>query len=308
MLSQYSIDSILIWGDSMKITTGFEKQKMPERKLNQRAFLIFEGHRTEVKYFQTLADMRATARLSDNVEIVVLDRFEHDSGISDPLHILELTKKYIEFLETGRMTPRLFAGYCVDCAGIKGDFKSFYRTLDSALEDRGLIEEETISNVPEAEKVAKLVLSDFGYEDVDLNFDRTDYDKRCDTVNIIIDRDKSKSRPDEKCRMFLERCEALKYVPYVTNPKFELWLLCHYDGAQEALRSICASPNPAASLDREMESRGYDKKKENFSEKIKNIDLAMENSSILESDVDKLTSEVGTNIPKLIEALRVNDY
>ena len=74
------------------------------------------------------------------------------------------TKKYIDFLETGRMTSRLFAGYCVDCAGIKGDFKSFYHTLDSALKDRGLIEEETISNVPEAEKVAKLVLSDFGYK------------------------------------------------------------------------------------------------------------------------------------------------
>ena len=101
MLSQYSIDSILIWGDSMKITTGFEKQKMPERKLNQRAFLIFEGHRTEVKYFQTLADMKATARLSDNVEIVVLDRFEHDSGISDPLNVLDLSEKYVKFLETG---------------------------------------------------------------------------------------------------------------------------------------------------------------------------------------------------------------
>lgn len=292
----------------MKITTNVERQKVSERKLNQRAFLIFEGHRTEVKYFKTLADMRATARLSDNVEIVVLDRFEHDSGLSDPLHILELTKKYIDFLETGRMTSRLFAGYCVDCAGIKGDFKSFYHTLDSALKDRGLIEEETISNVPEAEKVAKLVLSDFGYKDVDLNFDRTDYDKRCDTVNIIIDRDKSKSRPDEKYRMFLERCEILKYIPYVTNPKFELWILCHYDDIQETLRAICRDSNPAALLDREMERKGYNKKKENFSEKIRNIDLAMENSSILESDLDKMTSEVGTNIPKLIEALRVNDY
>ena len=107
----------------MKITTNVERQKVSERKLNQRAFLIFEGHRTEVKYFKTLADMKATARLLDDVEIVVLDRFEHDSGLSDPLHILELTKKYIDFLETGRMTSLLFAGYCVDCAGIKGDFK-----------------------------------------------------------------------------------------------------------------------------------------------------------------------------------------
>ena len=308
MLSQYSIDSILIWGDSMKITTGFEKQKMPERKLNPRAFLIFEGHRTEVKYFQTLADMKATARLSDNVEVVVLDRFEHDSGISDPLNVLDLSEKYVKFLETGEMTSRLFAGYCADCAGIKNEFRKFNSDLDLALRGASLIECDRITDVCEAEKVAKRVLSDFGYDDVDLNFYRVDYDKRCDTVNIIIDRDRSKSRPDEKYRMFLERCEELRYIPYVTNPKFELWLLCHYDGAQEALRAICVDPNPAALLDHEMERRGYKKKKEDFSERIRNIDLAMENSSILESDVDKLTSEVGTNIPKLIEALRVNDY
>ena len=224
----------------MKITTGFEKPKVPERKLNQRAFLIFEGHRTEVRYFKTLNDMKSTARLSDNIEIVVLDRFEHDSGVSDPLNVLDLSEKYVRFLETGKMTSRLFAGYCADCAGIRNNFNTFYHKLDDQLREMSLIEEGTISNVPEAEKVAKRVLSEFGYEDVDLNFDHVDYDKRCDTVNIIIDRDKSKSRPDEKYCMFLERCEALKYVPYVTNPKFELWLLCHYDGAQEALRSICA--------------------------------------------------------------------
>ncbi|MBQ2762524.1 MAG: RloB domain-containing protein, partial [Candidatus Methanomethylophilaceae archaeon] len=144
--------------------------------------------------------------------------------------------------------------------------------------------------------------------DFDLSFDRVDYDRSCDTVNIIIDRDKSKSRLDDKYHTFLKRCEELKFTPYITNPKFELWILCHYDDVQEVLRSISSDVNPAASLDREMERRGYNKKNEYFLEMIRSIDVAMENSSILESDLDRLISTVGTNIPKLIEALRLNDY
>ena len=60
------------------------------KEVARRYFVASEGYVTEVSYFTALGENREIAGISSLVEVVALQRDVCDSGISDPLRIVDL--------------------------------------------------------------------------------------------------------------------------------------------------------------------------------------------------------------------------
>ena len=90
----------------------------------------------------------------------------------------------------------------------------------------------------------------------------------------------------------------------MTNPKFELWTLLHFEDSRDSLDTVVNSRNPSKAVDRELEKRTIPSKDYDFSELVKNLDVAMENSKRLTEDLQELEDSVGTNMPALVRHLR----
>lgn len=229
------------------------------------------------------------------------------SGVSDPEKLVSLASDYIRIIEEdvysvdlliGRVQHSLVrSGACSKAAS-----QGLAEPLKEALGESGLIEDGTVTDSDEAFRECARVLSSAGYRGYELSDNWMDYDRDRDEVCLVVDRDSGPGgRSASKYRSFLSACESHGYRPYVSNPRFELWILMHFDitGMDDDL----ADPGRRSGrIDEEMRARRIGKKSR-FDGLVGSLDAAMLNSARFCKDLDGLESDTGTNLSDLIRLI-----
>ena len=77
----------------IKKSTKQRHLKQIDREPNKKIFIVCEGDRTEVKYFEGIRDNSKELGINDLLEIVIMDKAPESKGISDPYRLINLTKK-----------------------------------------------------------------------------------------------------------------------------------------------------------------------------------------------------------------------
>ena len=88
----------------IKKSTKQRHLKQIDREPNKKIFIVCEGDRTEVKYFEGIRDNSKELGINDLLEIVIMDKAPESKGISDPYRLIQeanLTKKKLESGDEG---------------------------------------------------------------------------------------------------------------------------------------------------------------------------------------------------------------
>lgn len=64
-----------------------------EREPNKKIFIVCEGDRTEVKYFEGIRDNAKELGISDLLEVIVMNKDSESKGTSNPYSLIELANK-----------------------------------------------------------------------------------------------------------------------------------------------------------------------------------------------------------------------
>lgn len=270
------------------------------RDVRNRIFIACEGYRTEVDYFTELVRRSKGLGIRGMVEVIVMNRHDRDVGLSDPARVLELMRDHMDFLSTGRCSLGLFAGVVADAAG-----KDNVDAASAVLSDPRftvLVEGGFITDIDRAKDVASMILLENGIR-VPIVMHRQQYRPETDMVCIVVDRDAGDERDSARYARFLDGCASTGYMPIVTNPMFELWILMHEPDASGDMEAVRTSRNPAATLKKRMKERGLDKRRLDHPSIVKRIGTAMANSEGFVHTPRELESEVGTNVPVLIRMM-----
>lgn len=270
------------------------------RAVSRRVFVACEGHRSEIDYLLQVLKMSEVLGLNGRVEMIVLDRYETDSGLSHPMHVIRMTADHMEYLATERCSEDLFLSRVRASAGESG--RSDVRALSRDPVFRSLIADGYVTSIADAMEYAVSFMSDRGFE-ISVDLDSQMYNPVEDYVCIVIDRDAGDERPGKSYREFIDSCDDRGYKLFVTNPKFEFWILMHLPDISEDLKSIADDRNPSAATDRVMRSRGLEKGRIDFEAIVAGLWTAMDNARPFTHTLDELEGSVGTNLPSFIELL-----
>mgnify|MGYP000001473084 FL=1 len=113
--------------------------------------------------------------------------------------------------------------------------------------------------------------------------DQIHYEEAVDTVCIIVDSD---ARPVGEYKRFVKECIERGYRAYITNPKFELWILLHFD-ISEILDDLKNPKRVSATIDSEMKKKKIGKKTD-FRPIVPKIGIALNNSAEFENDINRI--------------------
>ena len=269
---------------------------------HKRIFIACEDYKTEVSYFTKLLENSERLGLYGRVEVVILNRYHPERGISDPIRVAEMCRDHMRFLETGECTRELFASAVLNSVG--EDNRPLVREMLSDPElSKYFPDGWNASDIIGAQEFAVSFMANRGV-DCTIIMDRKEYYRDNDEVYLVVDRDGGRERPPEKYVRFLEFCEEQGFGQIVTNPQFEFWLLMHEEDPGDDLEAIAASVNPAATLKRCMKARGIRKDEPDFEKLIPRLDKAMANAEGYIFQASELVSKVGTRMPMLISAMR----
>ena len=269
------------------------------RSEHRRVFVSSEGYKTEVQYMRELLRQSEILGLHGRVEVVILNRYETDSGLSHPDQVIGMTADYMEFLSSDRCSVGLFLSKVLDSAGNPG--RAGVRELSRDEGFRSLCTDGYVADMERARVYAASFMFERGFP-IDPVFEDQFYSKDSDVVCVIIDRDTDDGRTPERYADYKRSCENNGFRLFVTNPKFEFWILMHQED-DGPLASISDSRNPSAATDRVMGSRGMDKDHLDFERIVGNLSLAMENAKGFTFTAEELENRVGTNMPGLIHLL-----
>lgn len=277
-----------------------------KRKIKKKLIIVSEGYRTEQNYFIAIKDEWGGLKFNTIMELRILNRFSVDAGKSDPSALANIVKEYIAFIETGIYSVNLFAGRFIesmmDSEAIRGGEISQVRSeIESLLSEKGLISCDTITDVKIAEDEC---LRHFRTQNV-TDFALADYSMeyyKGDVICLVVDRDKE-ARSSQAYSEFLRKCREEKFRPFVTNPKFELWALFHFDETEKLISDLKDKTKCITVLEREIRKRHINKDYD-FHTLVYHINTAMDISKAFRNDPENLKNEVGTNLPDLIDLMR----
>lgn len=239
------------------------------------------------------------------VDVVVIGRFSLQDGYSDPLRLVSLTDDYLRMLKTGEYSEELLLGRVIDSAARFGR-KFIKRKEDVAKDLREILKSMKLVDfngyITDSGKAFDACLDYFrdrcNISGIELVNDQVHYVENVDTVCIVTDMDK---RPEGEYERLLRECSEKGYRLFVTNPKFELWILLHF-GA-DSIGHIPEDPETAAKMiDSRMRQLKIGKKTD-FTGIIQDLRRAMKNSENFERSLEELEHGVGTNIPELFREL-----
>jgi len=303
-----------------EITDPFNTtRKSGTRNIKRQFILFFEGYRTEVQYFTGLKNNKQQSNISSLIDIQVMCRYPTQTGLSDPMQILNLVDDFIALLNDGIYTPTLLANTYLcqqlsdksilsDITVINDFIDETVQTIDALTDSKGFI-----TNIEKALKIC-----DENYQNIFQNdpgrFESSypDYNMDRDIICIIIDRDEE-CRSIGKYHEFISKCKKKGYYPFITNPCFEFWLLLHFDDIKNdiALKSdqiINKKDYIEEKLDkilREYDSEeGYDKDNLNYQRFAHRLNDAIENEKGYCTDIMNMRNKIGSNIGSLILMMR----
>lgn len=276
-----------------RLNAGNRFERPETQSIKRVVFLSVEGEVTERRYFEFVRESRETLGIKSVVEIHVLRRGDSSSS---PEKVVELLENYLEVRNNNDFLAE------VDKLELKHYDKEFIHkyleapdTID-AKEKRqfeGFLKEEQL------DLTYLLFLNKFKGSDNGEN----------DVFGIVIDRDAGNHSPENMARIF-DECDENGYRCFLTNPRFEFWLLLHvadvkseYPDELEKMLDF----NDETVDKHLLEKTGGGKKiqRKTFDTYfLPNIDTAIERANGLCTSRNKLLDQLGSTLGELFELLR----
>jgi len=288
------------------------------RSIIPKFILVSEGYRTEVRYFEGLANNKRRAKISSLIQIYPLNRLAVHSGCSDPLCLLDLLDEYVDYSRTKKFSKNLFVSMFIEHAW---DYLS-----EISFQHLDLIKAKMIKKLSKKYqgdivdyKIATQICNDIlEKESITISSDFVpplpmDYDPDVDKIYVIIDRDRD-ARDTSKCKEFTGRCKKRRYIPILTNPCFEFWLLLHFEDiihvnkkeltVNEKIDGKRFTERKLDEILKRFDLNGYSKTSFDTRWFIDRIDEAMYNEKMFCYEEKCIMSNIGSNVGSLIQEMR----
>lgn len=276
-----------------RLNAGNRFERPETQSIKRVVFLSVEGEVTERQYFEFVRESRETLGIKSVVEIHVLRRGDSSSS---PEKVVELLENYLEVRNNNDFLAE------VDKLELKHYDKEFIHKYLEAPDTIDVKEKRQFEGFLKEEQLDLtylLFLNKFKGSDNGEN----------DVFGIVIDRDAGNHSPENMARIF-DECDEKGYRCFLTNPRFEFWLLLHvadvkseYPDELEKMLNF----NDETVDKHLLEKTGGGKKiqRKTFDTYfLPNIDTAIERANGLCTSRNKLLDQLGSTLGKLFELLR----
>ena len=276
-----------------RLNAGNRFERPETQSIKRVVFLSVEGEVTERRYFEFVRESRETLGIKSVVEIHVLRRGDSSSS---PEKVVELLENYLEVRNNNDFLAE------VDKLELKHYDKEFIHKFLEAPDTIDIREKRQFEGFLKEEQLDLtylLFLNKFKGSDNGEN----------DVFEIVIDRDAGNHSPENMVRIF-DECDEKGYRCYLTNPRFEFWLLLHvadvkseYPDELEKMLDF----NDETVNKHLLEKTGGGKKiqRKTFDTYfLPNIDTAIERANGLCTSRNKLLDQLGSTLGELFELLR----
>lgn len=275
------------------LNAGNRFERPETQSIKRVVFLSVEGEVTERRYFEFVRESRETLGIKSVVEIHVLRRGDSSSS---PEKVVELLENYLEVRNNNDFLAE------VDKLELKHYDKEFIHKYLEAPDTIDVKEKRQFEGFLKEEQLDLtylLFLNKFKGSDNGEN----------DVFGIVIDRDAGNHSPENMARIF-DECDEKGYRCFLTNPRFEFWLLLHvadvkseYPDELEKMLDF----NDETVDKHLLEKTGGGKKiqRKTFDTYfLPNIDTAIERANGLCTSRNKLLDQLGSTLGELFELLR----
>ena len=276
-----------------RLNAGNRFERPETQSIKRVVFLSVEGEVTERRYFEFVRESRETLGIKSVVEIHVLRRGDSSSS---PEKVVELLENYLEVRNNNDFLAE------VDKLELKHYDKEFIHKYLEAPDTIDVKEKRQFEGFLKEEQLDLtylLFLNKFKGSDNGEN----------DVFGIVIDRDAGNHSPENMARIF-DECDEKGYRCFLTNPRFEFWLLLHVADVkseyQDELEKMLDFNDET--VDKHLlEKTGGGKK---IQRKIfdtyflPNIDTAIERANGLCTSRNELLDQLGSTLGELFELLR----
>lgn len=276
-----------------RLNAGNRFERPETQSIKRVVFLSVEGEVTERRYFEFVRESRETLGIKSVVEIHVLRRGDSSSS---PEKVVELLENYLEVRNNNDFLAE------VDKLELKHYDKEFIHKYLEAPDTIDVKERRQFEGFLKEEQLDLtylLFLNKFKGSDNGEN----------DVFGIVIDRDAGNHSPENMARIF-DECDEKGYRCFLTNPRFEFWLLLHvadvkseYSDELEKMLDF----NDETVDKHLLEKTGGGKKiqRKTFDTYfLPNIDTAIERANGLCTSRNKLLDQLGSTLGELFELLR----
>ncbi len=306
----------------MRIQKIFGERSQKEREAARKFYLVYEGSKTEAKYFEGIEQNKTLLNIDSLIEILPILRSYNEQDWSNPKKILDKLVEYVCEKNCDKLTKSSFVDKVIDwlleeqIISEKGVYtKDNLKPIILNLFDG----EPDLLDLKEATKVASnFLIKELSISDSIIQIE--DYIKRQfvtyeeghDKICLIADRDKQSFKEDQ-FDYVVNTCNEKGYEFYISNPCFELWLLMHYDEIFDMDKEkLLANPKetPRAKkrfLEKQLSllMKGYNKNNLNFEKLIMRIGKAIKNEKKFCENIENLKTDLGCNIGLLIEQMKL---
>lgn len=276
-----------------RLNAGNRFERPETQSIKRVVFLSVEGEVTERRYFEFVRESRETLGIKSVVEIHVLRRGDSSSS---PEKVVELLENYLEVRNNNDFLAE------VDKLELKHYDKEFIHKYLEAPDTIDVKEKRQFEGFLKEEQLDLtylLFLNKFKGSDNGEN----------DVFEIVIDRDAGNHSPENMARIF-DECDEKGYRCFLTNPRFEFWLLLHvadvkseYPDELEKMLDF----NDETVDKHLLEKTGGGKKiqRKTFDTYfLPNIDTAIERANGLCTSRNELLDQLGSTLGELFELLR----
>ena len=276
-----------------RLNAGNRFERPETQSIKRVVFLSVEGEVTERRDFEFVRESRETLGIKSVVEIHVLRRGDSSSS---PEKVVELLENYLEVRNNNDFLAE------VDKLELKHYDKEFIHKYLEAPDTIDVKEKRQFEGFLKEEQLDLtylLFLNKFKGSDNGEN----------DVFGIVIDRDAGNHSPENMARIF-DECDEKGYRCFLTNPRFEFWLLLHvadvkseYPDELEKMLDF----NDETVDKHLLEKTGGGKKiqRKTFDTYfLPNIDTAIERANGLCTSRNELLDQLGSTLGELFELLR----
>ena len=276
-----------------RLNAGNRFERPETQSIKRVVFLSVEGEVTERRYIEFVRESRETLGIKSVVEIHVLRRGDSSSS---PEKVVELLENYLEVRNNNDFLAE------VDKLELKHYDKEFIHKYLEAPDTIDVKEKRQFEGFLKEEQLDLtylLFLNKFKGSDNGEN----------DVFGIVIDRDAGNHSPENMARIF-DECDEKGYRCFLTNPRFEFWLLLHvadvkseYPDELEKMLDF----NDETVDKHLLEKTGGGKKiqRKTFDTYfLPNIDTAIERANGLCTSRNELLDQLGSTLGELFELLR----
>lgn len=288
-------------------------------EVKKKYFLVYEGKKTEHRYFEAVDSCRDDLGINPLIELVPILRSYSEDGWSNPEKILNRLIENIKesqesYINHETLLNRIIE-YLFEINISKTKKQQVWIAMKQVCEEK--LKKSLTDRVDDIDEACRIVMDALrekemirkvieNISDVVKDGELT-YSEELDEIYLIVDRDKDSFT---QYRAVLDKCREEGFQFCVTNPCFEFWLLLHFDAVLNMDKDELLENRKVSSNKRYVEDKLQDVypryKKETYNAEVivKKIDVAIKNAKCFCQDIEELENFLGSNIGMLIENLR----